>query len=106
MQSKYCLFCYDRILQKTSISFDVSAWELFWAFISGSMLVIDGNFNKDVINMTKYAKYNVTTIQFVPSALIAFLEQNQEIKESTFRTVLTIGEGLPYSTALKFIELF
>ncbi len=40
MQKEYKILQSDKMLQKTSICFDVSTWELFWPFIVGAQLII------------------------------------------------------------------
>ena len=40
MQDAYQLTGTDRVLQKTSFSFDVSVWEFFWPLLSGACLVM------------------------------------------------------------------
>ncbi|MCP4454706.1 MAG: AMP-binding protein, partial [Planctomycetes bacterium] len=40
MQSEYELGVFDRVLQKTPYTFDVSVWELFWPVLTGATLVM------------------------------------------------------------------
>src|SRR6185436_14605855 len=40
MQEAYGLAAGDSVLQKTSFSFDVSVWELFWPLLTGARLVM------------------------------------------------------------------
>ena len=70
-QDNFTLQDDDAILQKTSYSFDVSVWELFWPLIVGCKLVFakpEGH--KDNIYLIEtIKKEKITTIQFVPSML-------------------------------------
>jgi non-ribosomal peptide synthetase component F len=40
MQEAYPIGAGDKVLQKTSASFDVSVWEFFWPLITGACLVV------------------------------------------------------------------
>src|SRR5262249_38267136 len=40
MQSAYSMTAGDRLLQKTAVSFDASAWEFFWPLVIGGTLVM------------------------------------------------------------------
>ncbi|MCP4151528.1 MAG: amino acid adenylation domain-containing protein, partial [bacterium] len=76
MQNSYPIGAADVILQKTTIVFDVSVWELFWWSIVGARLVLLGP--GDEKNPTEILRaiemQMVTTMHFVPSMLSAFLE--------------------------------
>ncbi|WP_168707427.1 non-ribosomal peptide synthetase [Gordonia paraffinivorans] len=74
MQERYPLAEFDRVLQKTPATFDVSVWEFFWPFVAGAALVVpsaDGHrdpwYLRDVID-----EHRITTVHFVPSMLTAF----------------------------------
>src|SRR5439155_16974785 len=51
------------------------------------------------------AEYRVTTVDFVPSLLSAFLEQAAAHEFQDLRRVLCIGEALPADTVRRFREL-
>ena len=77
MQDAFQLTGFDRILQKTPFSFDVSVWECFWPLLNGARLVIarpgghqDSSYIVEVI-----ATERITVLHFVPSMLQVFLEQ-------------------------------
>ncbi|MFT4394040.1 amino acid adenylation domain-containing protein [Gordonia lacunae] len=104
MQEHYTLTQRDVVLQKTPVTFDVSVWELFWPFISGSRLVVavpgghgDPSYLVDIIQ-----REDVTTLHFVPSMLSTFLDvvgADRLAELSSLRQVFTSGEALTASTA-------
>ncbi|WP_249930808.1 AMP-binding protein, partial [Paenibacillus polymyxa] len=76
MHDRYGLSAEDTILQKTTFTFDVSVWELFWWSMVGSkvsLLSVGGEKNPEDIVDT-IARDGVTTMHFVPAMLHAFLE--------------------------------
>lgn len=76
MQQQYPLSSHDVILQKTPYTFDVSVWELFWwAFAGASVCFLEPDGEKDPATiMNAVARYQVTTLHFVPSMLQVSLE--------------------------------
>ena len=86
----------DRVLQKTSLSFDVSVWEIFHPLLMGCQLIIaksgkwnDAKYYKDVI-----AKYSITATQFVPSMLDLIIDEIEPGDWRSVRHLLTGGEAL------------
>ncbi|WP_431686229.1 amino acid adenylation domain-containing protein [Hahella sp. NBU794] len=111
MQNAYPLTAEDVILQKTPISFDVSVWELFWWFFTGSrvcMLEPGGEREPEKIVAAIEAN-KVTTMHFVPSMLNAFLdyvESTQAVSRlQSLRKVFTSGEALTLHQAERFKKL-
>ncbi|MHB8064254.1 MAG: amino acid adenylation domain-containing protein [Ruminiclostridium sp.] len=104
MQKEMMLNDSDKVLHKTSVSFDVSVWELTWPFVVGACQVLaDSGSNKD----NKYIKQlidqtGVTTLHFVPSILDQFL---LEEKCSSLKRIVCSGEELKYETAKKCKEM-
>ena len=77
MQDEYALGPDDAVLQKAPFSFDVSVWETFWPLLSGARLVMarpDGHMDPSYIART-IRERRVTTVQFVPAMLRAFLDE-------------------------------
>jgi amino acid adenylation domain-containing protein/FkbM family methyltransferase len=104
MQQTYQLAQADRVLQKTSFSFDVSVWEFFWPLLAGASLVLarpggqrDSRYLVDLIR-----QHEITTLHFVPSMLNNFLEEPGVSDCSTMRHVICSGEALPAATAKTF----
>lgn len=110
-QNEYQLSSDDVLIQKTSITFDVSLWELFWWSISGASLSLlkpgaEGN-PKEIINAID--KHQVTVVHFIPSLLRVFLLLLQESKDlidriSTVNFVFASGEALKVSEVQHFKE--
>ncbi|HEU0054567.1 MAG TPA: AMP-binding protein, partial [Longimicrobium sp.] len=67
----------ESVLQVASLSFDVSAYELFWPLMLGARVVLtrpDGHRDPAYLVET-IRRYQVGTASFVPSSLQVFLEQ-------------------------------
>lgn len=108
MQKAYPLEKQDTLLQKTSLIFDVSVWELFWWFLGGAKLYLlppgaEGD-PRILADTVQHAK--VTIIHFVPSMLMPFLEyiENEHSigKLAGVKRVIVSGETLTEAHVLKF----
>lgn len=98
MQDELQIGAEDRILQKTSYTFDVSVWEFFWPLSFGAGLVIakpDGHMDPTYIAQT-IIQQEVTVVHFVPSMLQLFLEEKVAWKSYSLRQVICSGEALTY----------
>src|SRR5207247_5326031 len=75
MQATYGLTAADRVLQKTSSSFDVSVWELFLPLGTGATLVVckPGGQNDPAYLADVIQRAGVTVLHFVPAMLDAFV---------------------------------
>jgi amino acid adenylation domain-containing protein len=101
MQKVYSLNTHDRILQKTTYTFDVSVWELLWWGLYGSsiyLLEVDGEKNPSKI-LDAVATGNVSVLHFVPSMLSVFLDYvkvnpSEVNRLASLRQVFTSGEVL------------
>ncbi|MCP4218870.1 MAG: non-ribosomal peptide synthetase, partial [bacterium] len=111
MQSRYPIDEKDVILQKTSVVFDVSVWELFWwSFYGASVYLVPpgkGGHPQDAVDAIKNGK--VTTMHFTPTAMIPFLHHVEAEKcvedVSTLRQVFASGEALPPALVNHFNRL-
>lgn len=100
MQKKYPLSEKSVIIQKTTYSFDVSVWELFWwSFVGASVCLINAGDEKDpeaIIGAVE--KNKITTMHFVPSMLTVFLNYVESKKNasrlSSLKNVFASGEAL------------
>ena len=95
-QDYFKLTSRDAILQKTTFSFDVSVWELFWPLITGARLVFakpggqgDSTYLKEIIS-----KQKITLLHFVPPMLSAFLSDVEAGDCKGLKNVLCSGEAL------------
>ncbi len=104
MQDQYQLLEYDRVIQKTPFSFDVSVWEFFWPLLFGARLVVakpgghkDSNYLVNLI-----IEQSITTIHFVPSMLQIFLDDRNVEKCTSLKRVICSGEALPFDLQERF----
>lgn len=112
MNHEYPILPTDKVLQKTTYTFDVSVWELFWANWYGATLVLadpveykDNNYLLDIIR-----NEGITIMHFVPSMLIAFedtLINNPQLQSNTvsMRYLFCSGEALGLDEVQKFQQL-
>ena len=107
LASGYGLGAGDRVLHKTPLSFDVSAWELFFPLVAGGTVVIarpDGH--RDPAYLARLAgEQRVTAAEFVPSLLQAFLEEPGAARCTSLGQVLSGGEELPAVVLDRFFEV-
>ncbi|MFA5683207.1 MAG: amino acid adenylation domain-containing protein [Lysobacteraceae bacterium] len=95
MRSHYGFDAGDRILQKTPMSFDVSVWEFFLAFLAGGTLVVaPPQAHRDPQAIAALIRrQRISTVHFVPSMLAAFLADPGSAG-LTLRRVFCSGEEL------------
>ncbi len=108
MQDRFRLDGSDRVLQKTSASFDVSVWEFFWPLITGATLVVarpDGHRDPDYLAEV-IRRAGVTTAHFVPSMLAEFVTEETAAACTGLRRVVCSGEALPAELAARFHRTF
>jgi amino acid adenylation domain-containing protein len=107
MQDAYKLTPADRVLQKTTFSFDVSVWEFFWPLMFGAALVVaEPGGHRDTGYLVKtIVDEKITTMHFVPSMLQVFLEDKDVRACKSIKRVICSGEALPYDLQERFFEL-
>ncbi|MEB3357177.1 MAG: amino acid adenylation domain-containing protein [Synechococcales bacterium] len=106
MQDAYPLTAADRVLQKTPLSFDVSAWELFWPLMTGACLVLAKPAgHKDSAYLVELIQQqHITTLHFVPTMLAAFLEVPDVVQCTNLKRVICSGEALPACLQTQFFQ--
>jgi amino acid adenylation domain-containing protein/non-ribosomal peptide synthase protein (TIGR01720 family) len=106
MQQAYQLNNTDRVLQKTSVSFDVSGWEFFWPLITGARLVLaqPGGQRDSAYLVQLLTEAQVTTVHFVPSMLEAFLQEQDVERCGHLKRVICSGEALSVELQQRFFE--
>lgn len=109
MKKVYKITNRDRILQKTPYSFDVSVWELILPLLSGACLCFakPGGHRDPLYLYTIINKYKITTMHFVPSMLITFLnflESKDPSKLKSLRRIFCSGEGLATELAQRCLK--
>lgn len=111
MQRAYPLSYDDVVLQKTTIAFDVSVWELFWwAFADATLCLLPPGAERDpAVLIEAIERHKVTVLHFVPSMLHVFLEYVEATACATrlksLRRVFTSGEALQKSHVEHFHRL-
>jgi amino acid adenylation domain-containing protein len=107
MQDAFELSVSDRVLQKTSFSFDVSVWEFFWPLLTGARLVLarPGGHQDSSYLVRLIVEQQISTMHFVPSMLQVFLEElGVESCAGSLRLVVCSGEAMTLKLQEKFFE--
>ena len=97
MRDEFPLSAADRVLSKTSINFDISVWEIFLPLVCGARLVVarrEETQSPDAL-AELIRREQVTVVQFVPSALRAFVDSGRLPACDSLRRVFSGGEALP-----------
>lgn len=85
----------DRVVQRTSLSFDASVWEIFSTLTSGAELVLYEGEAADVIALEQLlVGRSATVLQCVPSLLAALADWGCLARASSLRLVCCGGEPL------------
>ncbi len=87
----------DRVLQKTSYSFDVCVGEVFWPLASGAgLVVLESGAHRDPARIAEAVRqHGVTVLHFVPSMLEVFLLHPDAAALPPMRYLMVAGEALP-----------
>ncbi|WJV50740.1 amino acid adenylation domain-containing protein [Streptomyces flavofungini] len=104
LQRQFPLRPGEPVLQKTPATFDVSVWEFFWPLFTGGVLVVarPGGHRDPAYLAELIVAESVTTVNFVPSMLRAFLEDPASSGCTGLTRVLCAGEALPYDLQRHF----
>jgi len=97
MQQTYQLNDTDAVLHKAPFGFDVSVWEIFWPLSVGVRLVVaqpgDHRDPERIIELIQ--RHGVTTLNFVPSMLKAFLTYPDVKTRTRLKHIMCGGEAVP-----------
>ncbi|WLQ53076.1 amino acid adenylation domain-containing protein [Streptomyces poriferorum] len=99
----------DRVLARTSSSFDASVWELWLPLMNGAEVCVlpDGANTEPRTLVSWMSRFGVTVAQFVPSHLTLVLtEAAHAAPLPALRAVLCGGEVLPRTLADDIAELW
>jgi glyine---[glycyl-carrier protein] ligase len=101
MMSEYPVSEQDRVLARTSVSFDAAGWEIWLPLLSGSALnVAPAHVTRDPQRLIAYIRHHgITVAQFVPSLLAATSELIGPADRHCLRQVFAGGEALASSLA-------
>jgi amino acid adenylation domain-containing protein len=96
----------DRGLQKASLSFDDSVWEIFEPLLAGAQLILarPGAQADSAYLARLIAERRITTACFVPSLLRVFLEEPKLTDCVSLRRVTTGGEALSLELQERFFS--
>ena len=96
----------DRVLQKTTVSFDAAMWEFLAPLASGGTVVVAGDgVPSDPAAMARaVAEHRVTVLQLVPSVLRALVPQPALADCDALRLVFSAGEPLPAELCDRLLE--
>ena len=96
MQGAYGLGAGERVVQKTPLSFDVSAWEVWWPLVAGAVVVLaapgghrDAGYVAGLVEAGQ-----VSVAHFVPSMLAAFAAEPGAGRCGSLSRVFCSGEEL------------
>ncbi|MGH6842447.1 MAG: non-ribosomal peptide synthetase, partial [Methylocella sp.] len=93
----------DVVLQRTSPSIDVSAWEIFGSLAAGARVVIAGSAAFDPGHLIELVRlHSVTVIEVVPSLLHALLRTAGWSDCQTLRLVCCGGEAMSHELRAEF----
>src|SRR6202011_4940721 len=97
MMSEYPVSEKDRVLSRTSVSFDAAGWEIWLPLLSGSVLnIAPAHVTRDPQQLIDYIKHQgITVAQFVPSLLAATSELISRTDTHCLKHVFAGGEALP-----------
>ncbi|MEE6268467.1 amino acid adenylation domain-containing protein [Streptomyces diastatochromogenes] len=104
MQERHPLSTADRVLQRTSLSFDPSVWEIFWPLQRGAAVVVARPDNEVAPGYLPelIREERVTVAQFVPSTLEVFLREPGSDRCDSLTRVFVGGEQLTGALADHF----
>jgi len=96
MQAAFKLTEVDRVLQKSSLSFDVSVFELFWPLLAGLRVIVakPGGHLDSAYLVKLIAEQKLTFLHAVPSMLEVLLEEEEIDTCNCLRYVTSGGETL------------
>jgi amino acid adenylation domain-containing protein len=96
----------DRVLQKSSISYDASVWEIFEPLLAGAQLVVarPGGRRDSAYLVELVAERKITVAEFVPSMLGAILDEKGVERCTSFKRVFSGGEALSSEIQERFLN--
>jgi amino acid adenylation domain-containing protein len=103
MRAAYRLGADDVVVHKTPYSFDASVEEIFWSLGQGARLIIarpDSDLDPSYLQ-SLVEQHRVTSLQFVPSLLQAFMEVADPVRCASLRRVISGGEALAPALATR-----
>ncbi|WP_393062392.1 amino acid adenylation domain-containing protein [Streptomyces sp. LN549] len=108
MQQAFPLTPGEGFLQATPLSFDVSAYEIFWPLWQGATVVlVPGSDRLDMTEVSRLMRaHRVVGLHFVPSLLDLFVSQALPDDCAHLRYAFASGEPLQPTLVSRFLERF
>ena len=106
MQQTYGLTRDHTVLHKAPFGFDVSVWEMFWPMTAGARLVVanPGDHRDPERLVQLIQRHQVTTLNFVPSMLQAFLAHPGIEASTRLKHIIVGGEAMPAETQKETLQ--
>jgi amino acid adenylation domain-containing protein len=107
MQERFAMGADDRVLQKTSFSFDASVWEFYAPLLAGGCLVLaqpGGQRDRDYL-LESLGREAITVLQLVPTQLQMLVETEGLATCRSLRRVYCGGEALSMELVRRMYEL-
>ncbi|MGS2590158.1 amino acid adenylation domain-containing protein [Streptomyces hebeiensis] len=100
---RYAFTAADRMLQKTSVTFDASVWEFFGPLVSGGTVVLapDGTERDPALTAEVLARERITVLQGVPTFLSALTDEPGLADCTSLRLLFSAGEPLSDELAVR-----
>jgi amino acid adenylation domain-containing protein/FkbM family methyltransferase len=104
MQATFPLTAADRVLQNTSLSFDVSVWEIFGPLFAGAQIIMPrSDEHQDSTSLSKtISERQITILQLVPTLLQVLLDTPNAHRCTSLRHVFCGGEALSFDLQERF----
>lgn len=108
MKEAYSVTAADKVLAKTSISFDISVWELFLPLIAGGSVVLKNRGDMESPDQIANAiqKHQVSIAQFVPSGLKLFNDAEMLGHCPSLQHIFCGGEKMPTELSTDVLSHF
>ncbi|MET8747186.1 amino acid adenylation domain-containing protein [Streptomyces sp. NPDC004728] len=108
MQDAFPLAPGEGFLQATPLSFDVSAYEIFWPLWQGATVVlVPGSDRLDMAEVSRLmGAHRVVGLHFVPSLLDLFVSQAEPEDCAHLRYAFASGEPLQPTLVARFLDRF
>jgi amino acid adenylation domain-containing protein len=96
----------DRVLQKTTVSFDAAGWEIFAPLVCGGAVVLaPAGCERDPAALLRaVARHRVTVLQVVPSQLRLLVDEADWTGCDTLRLLFSAGEPLPAELCQRLLK--
>lgn len=107
IQRSYPIGPADRVAQLTSVSFDMSVWEIYWAPLAGACVLVPRASAREPERLAaELSGLGVTVAAYVPSVLTAILADPAQRLPSGLRLVIVAGEALQPSLLARLRDCY